>query len=117
VDVHVEHGKLSITGVRQVPGPLAIPSAAIHANAYEVTLDDQQIALGSLPDLGVRRAFANRDVPDPQGKHYIIDVPRFDFAARIPEGHLATVNLPKLNTCAAQGGRGAGSLHHPGAAP
>jgi hypothetical protein len=93
----VENGKLSVTGIRQVPGPLAMPSAVIHGYAYEVLLNDQQVGLGSLPDVGVRRAFANRDVPEPQGKHFLIDVPTFDFAARIPKGYLVIANLPKLN--------------------
>ena len=97
VEVHVENGRLSVTGVKQVPGPLAMPSAVIRGYAYEVTLDDQQIALGSIPDVGVRRAFANSNVEGPQGKHYFINVPSFDFFVRIPKGHFQTANLPKLN--------------------
>jgi hypothetical protein len=97
LEVHVENRKLSVTGVKQVAGPLSFPNAVIHGYVYEVLLDDQQIALGSLPDVGVRRAFANRDVPDPQGKHFFVDVPTFDFSVRIPKGHLVTANLGKLN--------------------
>jgi hypothetical protein len=97
LEVHVENGKLSVTGIRQVPGPLVMPSAVIHGYVYEVLLNDQQVGLGSLPDVGVRRAFANRDVPEPQGKHFFIDVPTFDFAVRIPKGQLVTANLPNLN--------------------
>lgn len=97
LEVHVENGKLSITGLKQVSGPLAMPGAVIRGYAYEVLLDDQQVALGSVPDVGVRRAFANRDVPDPQGKHFLIEVPTFDFAARIPKNYFVTANLPKLN--------------------
>src|SRR5262245_56394861 len=62
VDVHFENGLLSIIGMKEVLGPLAVPSAVTRGYAYEVLLDDQQIALGSLPDVGLRRAFANRDV-------------------------------------------------------
>lgn len=97
VEVHVENGKLSVAGIREVAGPLVMPSAVIHGYAYEVLLDDQQVGLGSLPDVGVRRAFANRDVPEPQGKHFFIEVPAFDFAVRIPKGYLVSANLPKLN--------------------
>jgi hypothetical protein len=60
-----------------------------------VLLNDQQVALGSLPDVGVRRAFANRDVPDLQGKHCLIKVPTFDFSVRIPNGHFVTANRPQ----------------------
>jgi hypothetical protein len=96
LEVHVENGKLSVTGAKQVAGPLAMPSAVIHGYAYEVLLNEQQVALGSLPDVGVRRAFANADVPDPQGKHFIINVPTFDFSVRVPNGYFATANLPQL---------------------
>jgi hypothetical protein len=96
LDVHVENGKLSLVGIKQVPGPLALPSTLIRGYAYEILLDAQQVALGSVPDVGVQRAFANRDVPDPQGKHFFIKVPTFDFAARIPRGYLVSANLPKL---------------------
>jgi hypothetical protein len=61
-----------------------------------VLLDDQQIALGSIPDVGLRRAFANRDVPGPEGKHRFIQVPAFDFFVRIPKAHVSDANLPKL---------------------
>ena len=96
MEVHLENGNLSLVGVKEVPGPLVMPSAVIHGYAYEVVLGDQQIALGSLPDVGVRRAFANRDVPDPQGKHHIVSVPAFDFFVRVPQGHISAATLPKL---------------------
>jgi hypothetical protein len=96
LDVHFENGKLAVTGLKEVPGPLAVPSTVTRGYAYEVLLDGQQIALGSVPDVGVQRAFANRDVPDPQGKHFFINVPTFDFAVRVPRGYLHTANLPKL---------------------
>lgn len=97
MEIHLEKGQLSVLGVKQVPGPLAMPSAVIRGYAYEVLLDGQQIALGSLPDVGIRRAFANSDVEGPQGKHYLINVQAFDFFVRIPKGHFLAANLPKLN--------------------
>jgi hypothetical protein len=97
LEVHAENGRLSVTGAKQVAGPLAMPSAVIHGYAYEVLLNEQQVALGSLPDVGLRRAFANADVPDPQGKHFVVNVPTFDFAVRVPKGHFVTTNLPRLH--------------------
>jgi hypothetical protein len=97
MEVHVENGQLSVIGVKQVPGPLAMPSALIRGYAYEVLQDEQQVALGSVPDVGVRRAFANRDVEGPQGKHHFTNVPTFDFFVRIPKGHVTEATLPKLN--------------------
>lgn len=97
VEIHSARGQLSVVGAREVPGPLTIPSAVINGLAYEVLLDDQQIALGSLPDVGLRRAFANADVSGPEGKHRFIQVPAFDFFVRIPKADVSDANLPKLN--------------------
>jgi hypothetical protein len=55
VELHSANGQLSVVGASEVPGPLTIPSAVINGLAYEVLLDDQQIALGSIPDVGLRR--------------------------------------------------------------
>jgi hypothetical protein len=95
--VRLENGQLSVTGLKQVPGPLAMPSGVVHGYAYEVLLDEQQVALGSIPDVGVRRSFANRDVPGHEGKHHFANVPTIEFFVRIPKGYVSTANLPKLN--------------------
>jgi len=96
VEIHAANGQLSVIGASDVPGPLTIPSAVINGLAYEVLVDDQQIALGSIPDVGLRRAFANRDVHGPEGQHRFIQVPTFDFFVRIPKAHVSDANLPKL---------------------
>jgi hypothetical protein len=96
VELHFANNQLSVIGAREVEGPLTTPSAVINGSAYEVLLGDQQIALGSIPDVGLRRAFANRDVPDPEGKHRFIQVPSFDFFVRIPKAYISAVNLPRL---------------------
>jgi hypothetical protein len=97
LEVHADNGKLTITAAKHVPGPLSLPSALIRGYAYEVLVDDQQVGLGSLPDVGIQRAFANRDVEGPQGKHHIGRLPTFDFSVRIPAGLVVAPNLPKLN--------------------
>jgi hypothetical protein len=96
MEIHFDKGQLSVVGVKLVPGPLALPSGLIRGYAYEVILDDQQVGLGSLPDVGVQRAFANRDVEGPQGKHHFAKLPTFDFFVRVPAGYFVTANLPKL---------------------
>jgi hypothetical protein len=90
------NGQLSVIGASEVPGPLTMPSAVINGFVYEILLGDQQIALGSLPDVGLRRAFANRDVPGPEGKHRFIPDPTFDFFVRIPKTQITEANLPNL---------------------
>jgi hypothetical protein len=96
VEFHVENGRLSVVSAKEVAGPLTMPSAVIRGHAYEVLIGDQQIALGSLPDVGVRRAFANRDVPGPEGKHHFFQTPAFDFFARIPRAHVTADNLQRM---------------------
>jgi hypothetical protein len=97
LEVHFENGRLSVIGAKDVPGPLAIPTAVIQGHVYEVLIGDQQIAVGSLPDVGIRRAFANRDVPDPENKHRFIQTPAFDFFVRIPRARVTTETLPKMD--------------------
>jgi hypothetical protein len=97
IEVHFDKGQLSVVGVKRVPGPLAVPSALIRGYVYEVTLDDQQVGLGSLPDVGVQRAFANRNVEGPQGKHHFAKLPTFNFFVRIPAGYVVRANMPKLH--------------------
>jgi hypothetical protein len=50
-----------------------------------------------LPDLGVRRSFANRDVPGPEGKHHFAKLSTIEFFVRIPKNYVSSVNLPKLS--------------------
>jgi hypothetical protein len=97
VEIHAANGQLSVIGASEVPGPLTIPSAVINGLAYEVLLDDQQIALGSMQDAGLRRAFANRDLPGPEGKHSIEKFQPSTSFVRVPKAHLSGANLPKLS--------------------
>jgi hypothetical protein len=96
IEIHFDKGQLSVVGIKRAPGPLAVPSALIRGYVYEVNLDDQQVGLGSLPDVGVQRAFANRDVEGPQGKHHFAKLPTFNFFVRIPAGYVVRANMPKL---------------------
>jgi hypothetical protein len=96
MEVHYDNGKLSVVGVKRVPGPLGMPSGIIRGYVYEVLLNDQEIGLGSLPDVGVQRAFANSTVEGPQGKHHFGKLPTFDFFVRIPAAYVNTDNLSKL---------------------
>jgi hypothetical protein len=97
LEIHFENGQLSVIDAKEVPGPLTNPTAVIQGYVYEVLIGDQQIAVGSLPDVGIRRAFANRDVAGPEGKHRFVEVPAFDFYVRVPRVHVTTANLPQMN--------------------
>jgi hypothetical protein len=95
--VRLENGQLSVIELKQVLGPLGMPSGITRGYVYEVLLGEQQVALGSLPDLGVRRSFANRDVPGPEGKHHFAKLSTIEFFIRIPKNYVSSVNLPKLS--------------------
>jgi len=96
MEVHYDNGKLSVAGIKRVPGPLGMPSGLIRGYVYEVLLNNQEIGLGSLPDVGVQRAFANSTVEGPQGKHHFAKLPTFNFFVRIPASYVTTENMPKL---------------------
>jgi len=66
--VHSEGGKLTVVDAHEVAGPVDMPVALPHGHVYGVSIDDKRIALGSIPDAGVSRSFANRDVPGKEGK-------------------------------------------------
>jgi hypothetical protein len=94
--IHVERGNLSIKDIKEVSGQLIIPTALGPGHAYEILIDDTPIAFGALPDLGVRRSFANPDIPGREGTHHITTLPSYDFFARIPKNQITRDTLPKL---------------------
>ncbi len=97
IHVDLENGQMSVIDIHPVPGPLIMPTTVTRGYVYEVLLGGQTIALGSIPDAGVRRSFANRDVPGPEGKHrFIATEPSFDFFARIPKNQISEAMLPQL---------------------
>ncbi len=97
LELHAEGGRLSIVGIHEVAGPLKIPDAIIHGYVYEVLLGDRRVSLGSIPDVGRRRAFANADVPGPEGKHRYFPQAAFDFFVRIPKAELRPERLAQTH--------------------
>lgn len=97
LELHYDDGKLSVVGAKSVDGPLLNPAAVIEGYAYDVLIGERQVSLGSIPDVGGRRAFANRDVPGREGKHRFFPVAEFDFFVRIPYANFTAEDLPRLN--------------------
>jgi hypothetical protein len=95
--MHSENGRLTIVGVHEVAGPLALPATVARGYVYEALIGDQQIALGSLTDVAVKRSFANIDVPGPEGKHRVFPQSSFNFFVRIARAHLTESILPHLH--------------------
>jgi hypothetical protein len=96
LELRAEEGRLSILGLHEVAGPLAIPDAVIHGYVYEVLAGDRRVSLGSIPDVGGRRAFANADVSEPQRKHRFFPDAAFNFFVRIPKAELRPEMLAQM---------------------
>jgi hypothetical protein len=94
--IHMEKGKLSVTDVKEVSGPLISRQTVNPGYNYEVLTGNQLITLGFLPDVGVRRSFANRDVTGREGKHHITILPSFDFFVRVPRNQISERKLPQM---------------------
>jgi hypothetical protein len=107
LSVHSENGVLSITGVHEVAGPLALPGTVADGLVYEAMVGDQQVGLGPVTDAGLSRSFANANVPGPERYHRLTQRTSFDFFVRVPKAQLTAAAMPKLNI----------ALHRVGNAP
>jgi len=92
--LRVAGGQASLVDVTRVEGPLSPPEPLYGGLAYEVTLGQQQLGAGAVPDPGVRRAFPPPDRPDLG--HFVEEVPYYEFTARVPFGPVTTSNLQDL---------------------
>lgn len=92
-----EKGVVSVLHVSEVPGPLGDPEPLHGGLAYDVTIGSQHVAVGAIPDPGVRRSFPPpKETPEMSG-HFIVPVSSYEFTARIPRAALTTAALPNLN--------------------
>ncbi|HOO53436.1 MAG TPA: M64 family metallopeptidase [Methanothrix sp.] len=94
--IHVENGKLSITGVKDIPGKLITPRTASPGHFYEVLIGDEPISLGFLPDIGVRRSYASSNELRVKLREHKSTQPSFDFFVRIPRAKVTEETLPKM---------------------
>jgi hypothetical protein len=97
LSVHSENGVLSVTGVHEVAGPLALPSTVPNGLVYEALLGGQQVGLGAATDAGLSRSFANANVTGPERYHRLTQRTSFDFFVRVPRAQLTTAAMPNLN--------------------
>ena len=94
--VHNEDGALTVVAAREVDGPLAVPEVLPSGVAWDVSVGNRRISMGHVPDAGIVRAFANRDVPEPEGRHGFREVSSFDFNVRISRQEVTPDFLPNL---------------------
>jgi hypothetical protein len=93
--LHFEGGRLSIVGVREVPGPLVVPDYVGTGLSYEVLAEGRRIGLGSLPDANSRRAFTNIDQKEAALGHNPTELDSYDFDVRVPRSELSPERLPQ----------------------
>lgn len=92
----VQDGNISLTEVHKVNGPLVIEDKIDSSLVYEVLVSSKRVAIGSITDVGFNRSFPNpKDVAGQEG-HLFVEVPSYEFYARLPAKHLSFSALPKV---------------------
>jgi len=96
LQLRVAGGDVSVVGATAVPGPL-VDRPKLHGDlAYEVTLGSKRVAVGSAPDVGVRRSFPNPDGPPEQQGHFISEAPSYEIPVRMPASEVSLAALPRV---------------------
>jgi hypothetical protein len=94
--IRVRNGRLSVVDSHLVDGPLGQVTGFPGSNAYEVTLGDELLHAGALPDLGVQRSFPNLKGPPEQRGHYFTERDVFEFYARLPAAAVTRKTLGEI---------------------
>jgi hypothetical protein len=82
--MQVDDGRMSILGSHFVDST-SVTSPVLGGNfAYEVSDGEKRLHVGSLPDLGVTRSFANPSGPLELRRHHITPLSRYEFDVRVP---------------------------------
>ena len=92
----VQDGNISLTEIHKVDGPLIIEDKIDSSLVYDVLVSSKRVAMGSITDVGFNRSFPNpKDVSGQEG-HLFVEVPSYEFYARLPAMHLSFSALPKV---------------------
>jgi hypothetical protein len=95
--MRVDPDGLSVQNITQVDGPL-IAHEELHGDlAYEVTVGGDRVASGSLPDVGMRRAFPPLEPEPGQEGHFFTPAPTYEFIARVPKDAISLDALPQVD--------------------
>ena len=94
--LRIVNGQVSVIGVRVVPGVLPPPERLDFGLAYEVKSGTRRVALGSIPDVGMRRSY-----PDPEGRpgmqgHHLQELESIEVNLRLPQRDFSAATLGKL---------------------
>ncbi len=94
--LRITRGQVSVIAVHAVPGVLPAPERLDYGLAYEIRNGARRVALGSVPDVGMRRSY-----PDPQGRagmqgHHLQELETIEVNLRLPQREFSAASLPKL---------------------
>jgi hypothetical protein len=94
--LRVAGSRVSVAGATAVEGPL-VPDSKLDGDlVYEARLGDRRVAVGSVPDAGVRRSFPAPGGPPEMRVHHEEELPVYEVAVRVPASEVALADLPKL---------------------
>jgi hypothetical protein len=94
--VRVDNGKFSVVDSQIVDGPLAQTAALLGRFAYEVSDGKRMLHAGSIPDLGMVRAFADMQGTLEQHRHHTYQLSTYEFDVRVPAEALRRVALSNV---------------------
>lgn len=95
--LRITRGQVSVIDVHAVPGVAPAPERLDYGLVYEVRNGNRRVAIGSVPDVGMRRSY-----PDPQGRpgqegHHLQELESIEVNLRLPQREFSAAALPKLN--------------------
>ena len=99
LNARLHEGEMSVQEVSEVEAPLLELDLSPCGFAYVVTLSDRRLAVGDLPDLGIRRSYPSPDPGDDLSRHHIAPAPETAFNVRVPEVDSPWQPCQQLRSC------------------
>jgi hypothetical protein len=95
--LRITNGRVSVIGVHAVPGVMPQPQRLDFGLAYEIKNGNRRVAVGTVPDVGMRRSY-----PDPEGRagmqgHHLQALESIEVNLRLPQREFSAAALPRLN--------------------
>ena len=95
--LRITNGVASVISAHVVPGVLPAPERLDFGLAYEISVGSRRVAVGTVPDVGMRRSY-----PDPQGRagmggHHLQELESIEVNLRLPQREFSQTNLSKLH--------------------
>jgi len=95
--VRLEGGELSVQDIRRVDGPLVAHEELQGDLAYEVTVVGRRVASGSIPDVGIARAFPHPEPAPGMEGHKFVPALTHDVIVRVPSDAISLKALPRVD--------------------